>query len=51
MTRIFAGDNQLVNGLVLRRLFDPTEGTNEYQHRVFGLWNGTDSSRRRRTWA
>ena len=43
MTRILSGDNQLVNGLVLRRLFDPTEGVNEYQHRVFGLWNGTDS--------
>ena len=28
---------------MLRRLFDPTEGTNDYQHRVFGLWNGTDS--------
>lgn len=43
VTRILSGDNQLVNGLVLRRLFDPTEGTNDYQHRVFGLWNGTDS--------
>ena len=42
ITRIFAGDNQLVNGLALRRLFDPAEGTNEYPHRVFGLWNGTD---------
>ena len=43
VTRILSGDNQLVNGLVLRRLFDPTEGVNDYQHRVFGLWNGTDS--------
>ena len=34
---------QLACGLVLRRLFDPTEGVNEYSHRVFGLWNGTDS--------
>ena len=42
VTRILSGDNQLVNGLVLRRLFDPAEGVNEYSHRVFGLWNGTD---------
>ena len=42
VTRILSGDNQLVNGLVLRRLFDPAEGVNEFQHRVFGLWNGTD---------
>ena len=42
VTRILSGDNQLVNGLALRRLFDPTEGTNDYGHRVFGLWNGTD---------
>ena len=42
VSRILSGDNQLVNGLVLRRLFDPTEGTNEFQHRVFGLWNGVD---------
>ena len=43
VTRILSGDNQLVNGLVLRRLFDPAEGINDYSHRVFGLWNGTDS--------
>ena len=43
VTRILAGDNQLVDGLVLRRLFDPAEGVNEYNHRVFGLWNVTDS--------
>ena len=35
-------DNRLVTGTLLRRLFDPTEGTNEHMHRVFGLWNGTD---------
>lgn len=35
-------DNRLVTGKQLRRLFDPIEGTNEHQHRVFGLWNGTD---------
>ena len=42
VTRILSGDNQLVNGLVLRRLFDPAETSNEFQHRVFGLWNGSD---------
>lgn len=35
-------DNRLVTGTLLRRLFDPTEGTNEHQHRVFGLWSGAD---------
>jgi hypothetical protein len=29
--------------LVFGRLFDPTEGASDWQHRVFGLWNGTDS--------
>lgn len=42
ISRIFEADNKLTTGLVLRRLFDPTEGVNEWQHRVFGLWNGTD---------
>ena len=37
-----ASDNQLLTGSVLRRLFDPTEKRNEFGHRVFGLWNGTD---------
>jgi hypothetical protein len=31
-------------------LFDPTEGTNDYQHRVFGRWNGTDSLAPPHTW-
>lgn len=35
-------DTKLVSGLILNRLFDPTEGLNEHAHRVFGLWNGTD---------
>lgn len=42
ISRIFEADNRLTTGLVLQRLFDPTEGSNEWQHRVFGLWNGTD---------
>ncbi|SON62257.1 hypothetical protein MSIMFI_03778 [Mycobacterium simulans] len=39
---IFASDNQLVTGTILRRLFDPTEKRNEHGMRVFGLYNGTD---------
>lgn len=41
--RILEADNRLVNGTILKRLFTPTEGSNEQGHRVFGLWNGTDS--------
>ncbi|MGV0770209.1 hypothetical protein [Mycobacterium syngnathidarum] len=40
---IMEADNKLINGTILRRLFDPTEGENERVQRVFGLWNGTDS--------
>jgi len=39
---ILAGDNQLTTGKVLRRLFDPAQKQNEFGHRVFGLWNGSD---------
>jgi hypothetical protein len=42
MDGILAADNKLVTGTILRRLFDPTEKRNEFGHRVFGLWNGTD---------
>ena len=42
VTRIFAGDNQLVNGLVLRRLVRPGRRRQRFRHRVFGLWNGRD---------
>ncbi|UQB75362.1 hypothetical protein KI427_07645 [Rhodococcus ruber] len=42
LNRALEADNRLVTGKLLRRLFDPTEGTNEHMHRVFGLWNGTD---------
>lgn len=41
--RVMEADNRLVTGSILQRLFDPTEGVNEQGHRVFGLWNGTDS--------
>jgi hypothetical protein len=37
-----AADNQLLTGTILRRLFNPAETRNEFGHRVFGLWNGTD---------
>lgn len=42
LNRALEADNRLVTGTLLRRLFDPAEGTNEHMHRVFGLWNGTD---------
>jgi hypothetical protein len=42
MNGILSADNKLVTGTLLRRLFDPTEKRNEFGHRVFGLWNGTD---------
>jgi hypothetical protein len=29
----------------LQRVLDPTEDVNEWNHRVFGLYNGTDNSR------
>ena len=36
---VMEADNRLVNGSIMRRLFDPTEAANEWQHRCFGLWN------------
>lgn len=42
MNGILSADNKLVTGTILRRLFDPTETRNEFGHRVFGLYNGTD---------
>lgn len=42
LNRALEADNRLVTGTLLRRLFNPAEGTNEHMHRVFGLWNGTD---------
>lgn len=42
MNGILSADNKLTTGTILRRLFDPTEKRNEFGHRVFGLWNGTD---------
>lgn len=42
LVRALEADAKLISGLILGRLFDPTEGVNEHGHRVFGLWNGTD---------
>jgi hypothetical protein len=39
---VLAADNATVNDLVLRRVPDPAEERNEWDHRVFGLYNGTD---------
>lgn len=39
---VMESDNKLVTGTILRRLFDPTEGTNEFGARVFGLYTGND---------
>lgn len=39
---VMESDNKLVTGTILRRLFDPTEGVNEFGARVFGLYTGND---------
>ena len=36
---VLAADNKLVNGLILRRLFDKTPHTNEWGHTCYGLWS------------
>lgn len=36
---VMAADNKLVNGLILRRLFDNTAHTNEWGHTCYGLWS------------
>lgn len=33
-------DNRLCTGTILQRLFDPTEGENNWGHPVYGLYNG-----------
>ncbi|UXA11812.1 hypothetical protein KXD97_28270 [Mycobacterium sp. SMC-8] len=40
VTRIFAADSELVNSLVLQRLFTPTPVTNDQLLTCYGLWNG-----------
>lgn len=41
-SRILEADNKLTTTTILDRLFNPAERANEFQHRVFGLWSGTD---------
>lgn len=35
-----SADAKLVNGTVMQRIFDPTEGLSPEGHRIFGLWSG-----------
>lgn len=42
INRALESDNRLVTGTLLRRLFEPAEGLNEYMHKVYGLWTGAD---------
>jgi hypothetical protein len=39
VSRILAGDNQLVNGSILQRLLDPTVRLNDWGHNCYGLYN------------
>jgi hypothetical protein len=40
VTRIFEADNKLVSGTILRRLLNPAQQFNEWQHICYGLWSG-----------
>lgn len=42
INRALESDNRLTTGGILRRLYDPAEGLNEFAHKVYGLYNGTD---------
>jgi hypothetical protein len=42
INRALEADNRLTTGGILRRLYDPAEGLNEFAHKVYGLYNGTD---------
>lgn len=37
---VLAADNKLVNGLIMKRLFDNTHGENEWGHTTYPLWSG-----------
>ncbi len=39
---VLDSDNRLVNGMVMRRLFDPSPWLSPERSTVYGLWNGTD---------
>ena len=38
-TRVLEADNKLVNGTILRRLFNPATVLNDWNHTCYGLWN------------
>jgi hypothetical protein len=38
VTRVIEADNKLVEGTILRRLFDPAQVYNEWNHKCYGLW-------------
>jgi hypothetical protein len=40
MTYAVEMDNRLTAGTILQRLFNPTQGENEWSHPVYGLYNG-----------
>lgn len=40
--RVLDADNRQTTGAILRRLFDPTQGANEFGTPVYGLYTGTD---------
>lgn len=40
--RVLEADNRQTTGAILRRLFDPTQGANEFGVPVYGLFTGTD---------
>lgn len=40
VTRIFAADNRLVSGTILRRLLSPAQQFNEWQHVCYPIWSG-----------
>lgn len=42
VNRAMEADNRKVTGSILRRLFDNTQGANEFQHPVYPLWTGLD---------
>ncbi|MBF6131609.1 hypothetical protein IU501_01135 [Nocardia otitidiscaviarum] len=42
LNRALEADNRKVTGSILRRLFDNSQGANEFQHPVYPLWTGLD---------
>ncbi|WP_231706572.1 hypothetical protein [Tsukamurella conjunctivitidis] len=42
INRVMEADNRQTTGAILRRLFSPEQGANEFGTPVYGLYNGTD---------